>query len=341
MKWFLVVVASAAMLASSAFAASADEIIALSQKGVGEDVLLAQVEASKTGYNLTAADILKLKDAKVPDKVVTAMIKHKGTGVAESRPAPVPAPVREERIAPVTAPAAAAEGTLNIENVDDKSWAYTYEPDVKTLWITSANGDRGRLEAHGGISLRMAAGTYKVRYNGEDRGQTVTVYAGEKSLLLLSRVQTREIEALYVSVFEKGERKSGGRLVVLRENPEPRETTRREAPQPVAEPEAEAEAEEPVEPRVRERIVERERVVEVPSTTVIYRDPYPYYSSSVYVGPRYYYSGPRYYSGYSYPRYHSHYHGHHHSHYRSGYSSFGYSRYGKRSSVSVGIGFGF
>jgi len=333
MKIILVAMFAVAMLASSAFAASADEIVALAQKGVGEDVLLATVESSKTSYSLSAADILRLKDAKVPDKVVTAMLKHKGTGIAEARSAP--APIREERVeaAPARAPVA-ADGTLNIENVDDKAWAYTYEPGVKTLWITASNGDRGKLEAHGGLTLRMAAGTYKVRYNGEDRGQSVTVHAGEKSLLLLSRVETKEIEALYVSVFEKGERKSGGRLVVLRDIPAAREPARRE--ERVERADADEEIE-PVEPRVRERIVERERVIEVPSTTVIYRDPYPVYSSSVYYssGSHYYggYSGPRYYSGYCAPRYCSPYY--------SGYSSYGHSHYGRRSGVSVGIGFGF
>ncbi|HYF49761.1 MAG TPA: hypothetical protein VEJ63_10170 [Planctomycetota bacterium] len=336
MKWVFTL---ACVLTLSVSAATTDEIIGLAQKNVGEDVLLATVEASKASFNLSAADILKLKEAKVSDKVITAMIKHKGNGVAARpvEPAPEPAPVREvpaeQPIAPP--PIATADGTLNIENVDDRAWAYTYEPDVKTIWITAANGDRGKLEAHGGISLRMKAGSYKVRYNGEDRGQSVTVHAGEKSLLLLSRVETKELEALYVSVFEKGERKSGGRLVVLRDKPAARETLRK-----VDDLEEVGEAPERVEEKVTERVIERERVVEVPSTTVIYRDPYPTYYSSVYVGPSY--CGPRYYSGYCGPRYYSSYCGpRYYSPYRSGYTSFGYSRYGRRSGFSVGVGFGF
>jgi len=73
----------ALVLTGSAFAQTADEVILLAQKGVGEDVLMAFVEASRVPFALSVADIVKLKDANVPDKVVVAMLRrHPAASVA-------------------------------------------------------------------------------------------------------------------------------------------------------------------------------------------------------------------------------------------------------------------
>ena len=155
MKQTLAVLGGALLfvLAVRAHAETVDDIIALAQKGVGEEVMAATVENSKTGFQLSAADIIKCKDSKVPDKVITAMIRHHPAAPAAAAVAPaVPAPA-----APVIA---AADGILNIENLDDKVWSYSYDPDSKTIWISSRASDgRGNLDAHGGLSIRMPAGS--------------------------------------------------------------------------------------------------------------------------------------------------------------------------------------
>jgi hypothetical protein len=330
-----------ALASAGVYAAdSADDVVAMAQKGVGEEVLLAAVENSKTGFNLTTADIIKMKESKVPDRVVAAMIRHRPGAKAEAAAPKVAAAPLAPR---------AADGVLNIENLDDKTWSYMYEPDAQTIWISrgTTNG-RGNLEPHGGLSLRMPAGTYSVRYNGRDNGQNVTVHADDKSLLMLTRVETAQLEALYVTVFEKGERKSGGRLVTLRENPAPKKGAYNDD----------------LDSQPAERVVERERVVEVPSTTVVYREPsvvyssyaypsyYPSYSRSYVYGGYYgggYYSGsycsPRHYSSYRSPSYYGGYRYGNYCSPRYGSSfGFGYNsgyRSGHRSGVSVGIGVRF
>lgn len=60
-------------------ASTVEDIVALSQKNVGEEVLLALIEQGKASYSINAADIIKLKDANVSEKVIVAMIRHKGT----------------------------------------------------------------------------------------------------------------------------------------------------------------------------------------------------------------------------------------------------------------------
>lgn len=67
----------AAVLAVPAFAAVVDDAVRLATGGVSEEVMLSWAER-QSGYEITAADIVAMKDAKVPDRVVVALIKHAG-----------------------------------------------------------------------------------------------------------------------------------------------------------------------------------------------------------------------------------------------------------------------
>jgi len=92
----------AVLLCATAFAQNVDEIAALGRSGATEDAMLAKVKSAPAPYNMSAADILKLKDAHVPDSVVTAMLRHSpegGPAVAE-RHAPAPANVPHTRNGP-------------------------------------------------------------------------------------------------------------------------------------------------------------------------------------------------------------------------------------------------
>ena len=298
--FFLVLVAP--VVAFSAHAANTDDIVAMVQKQAGDDVILKVIEQSPTGFNLSAPQIVKLKEAKVPDKVIAAMIRHQpavSTAVAaqpgEIAPA-APLVVVPPAVVQQNREAGQNDGTLSIENLDGRAWAYRYEPEIQTLWITPATNDRGNIAAHGGINLRMKEGTYKIRYTGQQDGQSVTVYGGDKSLIMLSRVSTAEIEALYVSVFERGERKATGRLTVLQDKNSPRSGAAN-VPAPTG-----------------------PAFVEAPPT-VVYRDSY--YPPTVIYTPSY----PVYSYGYPY--------------YSYGYPAvgFGYSNYGHRGSFGFGVGF--
>jgi hypothetical protein len=252
------------------------------------------VENSKVAFQLSAADIVKCKDNKVPDKVITAMLRHHPAVTAAAAVPAAPA-------APIAPVIAAADGILNIENLDDKVWSYSYEPESKTIWISyRASDGRGNLDAHGGLSIRMPAGTYKVRYNGRDSGPFVTVFSGEKSLVMISRVDTPELEALYATVFERGDKKATDRIATLRAAPSAGNKGSYNSD------------------------ATRERIVEVPTTNYVYQSyPVPVYSSYGY--PYYYgYWGPYYYG----PRYYS-----------PSYLNFGFSRFGHRSGWGVRVGF--
>jgi hypothetical protein len=51
------------------------DVIALSQAKVSDDVIISQIKASDSHFDLTTQDILDLTNAGVSDKVISAMIK--------------------------------------------------------------------------------------------------------------------------------------------------------------------------------------------------------------------------------------------------------------------------
>jgi hypothetical protein len=79
-------------VSSSVSAQLVDDVLRLAQKNVTEEVLLAFVEVSRSTANLAVADIISLKDAKVPNSVIVAMLKRQ---VADH---PITSPPAEEQI---------------------------------------------------------------------------------------------------------------------------------------------------------------------------------------------------------------------------------------------------
>jgi len=70
-------------------AETADDVALLAQKGLGEEVLLAFVERAEGTFTLSADQIIKLKQAGVPEKVIAAMLRKKVPAPAvQAAPAP-------------------------------------------------------------------------------------------------------------------------------------------------------------------------------------------------------------------------------------------------------------
>src|SRR6267143_1388528 len=61
---------------SSLSSLAAADVVKLSQSGVSDDVLLAFVNSSQQPYNLSANDVLYLKNAGLPPAVLEAMLRH-------------------------------------------------------------------------------------------------------------------------------------------------------------------------------------------------------------------------------------------------------------------------
>ena len=117
-KWIALIVAVALPLVSgyaqapAAGAASispnAAEVVKLAGSGVGEDVVLAYVQNAQSLFNLSADDVLYLRDVGVTQPVITAMLNHDNALRAQQPQAP-PAQYAPAPTAEVAAPAPAPE----------------------------------------------------------------------------------------------------------------------------------------------------------------------------------------------------------------------------------------
>jgi hypothetical protein len=85
----------------TASAVSTRDLIELSKAGLGDEVLVALIEADGTVFNLDAPKILELRGAGVSERVITAMLRNASHAVA----APGVADAQSEA-APPAAPAA-------------------------------------------------------------------------------------------------------------------------------------------------------------------------------------------------------------------------------------------
>jgi hypothetical protein len=85
-----------------AYAVSMHDLVALSKAGLGDEVLVALIEADGTVFNLDGPKILELRAQGLSERVITAMIRN---GLRENTPSPLPEPVPPP---PVPQPTAAA-----------------------------------------------------------------------------------------------------------------------------------------------------------------------------------------------------------------------------------------
>ncbi len=67
---------SVAAMPAMSVPSNVGEVIKLSNAGLGNDVVLSFVNGSQSLYNLSANDIVHLKDSGVSPAVITAMLNH-------------------------------------------------------------------------------------------------------------------------------------------------------------------------------------------------------------------------------------------------------------------------
>ena len=82
------------------------DVKALAKAGINEDVIISQIDSSRTVFRLTATDIIDLRDAGVPDKVINYMLNTPNTVAVAPQPvvgvpvAPPPPPAEPVIMAP-------------------------------------------------------------------------------------------------------------------------------------------------------------------------------------------------------------------------------------------------
>jgi hypothetical protein len=97
--------------AGATLSPAAAEVVKLAGAGTGEEVVLAYVQNSQTPFDLTADQVLYLKDVGVPSSVVAAMLTHDSSLRAQAPPPAVEAPTPAAAPVPVADPTAPPMGT--------------------------------------------------------------------------------------------------------------------------------------------------------------------------------------------------------------------------------------
>lgn len=251
MRTILVACCVFALAGFAVQAASVDDVIAMAQKGEPEDKQIAAVENTPGEITVGASDVLRLREAKVPEKVIVAMLRHvakdgkaviAAPAVTPEKPVVSKAPVTPAPVAPIAPPVAAIpvapaapavvrnpnqDGSLTIENLDDRAWSYMYEPAIQTIWIAFP-GQGSVVQAHSSTTVMMHAGNYKVRFSGnQEEGFPMTVNGGERSAINVSRTSAEGVDTVNVSIFEHGDRRVSGKLVALKDAPPPQTVVER------------------------------------------------------------------------------------------------------------------
>src|SRR2546423_1631881 len=82
---------------------STTEVVKLSESGVGEDVILAYIQNSQAPFNLSAGDLLYLRDLGLSSQMITAMLNRDSALRSQVQPAqtapppPIPEPAPQEQ----------------------------------------------------------------------------------------------------------------------------------------------------------------------------------------------------------------------------------------------------
>src|SRR6188768_2479899 len=110
-----------------ALSSGAQDILKLARAKVSDDVTLAFIQSSDRRYELTAGEIIQLREAGVTDRVLATMIAHQPEQGVASQPAATTA-------APAPAPVAAAP-----QYIEAPASTATLETSPSTVYVVPGN----------------------------------------------------------------------------------------------------------------------------------------------------------------------------------------------------------
>ncbi|KAF0240832.1 MAG: hypothetical protein FD180_4749 [Planctomycetota bacterium] len=160
-------------LAAPATALTVDEVVQLAEAGVADDIIIEQMKADGSAFELSAREIVELQKKKVSPVVIRFMVAARGKqapGRGSGKPAPLPAgePVKsmeEEKDAVLTV-RNVAKGIVSV-------LVYTREREIALVQgeIQSAtvlfNGSHAEM--------KMPSGLYRVRWANEEAFRELAV----------------------------------------------------------------------------------------------------------------------------------------------------------------------
>jgi len=249
----------------------------MTKANVGDEVIVAQMRATKARFVLTADEIVRLKKEGVSDAVLKAMIESaKAQPVKEP---PADARAGEENQPPAAEPKATDVGLLILENLDSRDYSVQVDARNRNVFYWKASGAEGRepLPARSSQVYRLAPGNYRLTWVSGADNHLIKVLPGKESRATLTRTSAEGTEVVYLSLFEDGDRRGGGKLMTLADR-------------------APVQASEPQQSPASARIVEKHYYT-APAQQSCYQPAYTAYSP-YYYDPGYRYYGTRYTWGY-------------------------------------------
>jgi hypothetical protein len=191
---------------AGARALEVSDVIRLTRFQVEDEVIVAQIRATKARFELSADEIILLKKEGVSDMVIRAMVKTAQQPAAE--------PAGRD---PAPAEPAAEPGTLKLDNRDVEDCSVRIDPKKKLVlfWKAVESENRDKLESGKALVYKLAPGKYGMRWVGGLGGQSVEVKTGKETHAVLTRTELDAFDALMVVVYEEGKRVGGGQLARL------------------------------------------------------------------------------------------------------------------------------
>lgn len=187
MKTMIATVVAVLALALPALAQeklTVEDVGKLAQAGVSDDVIIARIEQQKTTFELTAAQVAFLKQQKVSDRVLAAL-------VGKSAPAPA-VPVQ-------------GAGNLAVKNSSHRALKVSVNERDR---IVSFSRTEGTEAAQGGeLAFQVAAGEYRIAIEGSPTRHTVTLPA----TLLVRGAETSYIDVTTLTIQDK----AGSTVMIL------------------------------------------------------------------------------------------------------------------------------
>ncbi len=197
------------LLAAPALGASPEDVSRMAKARVSDEVILAQIQADGSSFELSTDQILALKEAGVSDRVLKAMIETRSPSKVQAPP--------EEAAAPES-----GMGRLHLANDTSDPYCAMVSPDARTVFLYYGRlQDRLVLEPGGSRTLEVPPGVYTVRWVGERARFTSPVPAGGTTRVVLTRMETEDFAGLHVTILSGEHEADAGMLKVFREFPKP------------------------------------------------------------------------------------------------------------------------
>jgi hypothetical protein len=124
---------------------AADDLIRMARSGVDEEVLSAYINASPDTYDLSADDIITLKDLGVPSKVIKEALGHgaqadtSGQGLSSAQPAATASEQAPQQLVPSSAALAPAPDDQNISFFYEALYPYGNWLEIDGTWCWQPN----------------------------------------------------------------------------------------------------------------------------------------------------------------------------------------------------------